>query len=102
MTLDLQREAEKTRKEEEAFYRQQELMIGAEQQRRSMIMNEEKKLADQRTRYIFFFSFNQMTLFLVVLILKFISKLRFPINVQIPMFYSCNKHNMYYMYIQSI
>ena len=54
MTLDLQREAEKTRKEEEAFYRQQELMIGAEQQRRSMIMNEEKKLADQRTRYIFF------------------------------------------------
>ena len=50
MTLDLQREAEKTRKEEEAFYRQQELMIGAEQQRRSMIINEEKKLADQRTR----------------------------------------------------
>jgi len=50
MTLDLQREAENTRKEEEAFYRQQELMIGAEQQRRSMIINEEKKLADQRTR----------------------------------------------------
>eukprot|EP00795_Rhopilema_esculentum_P001525 gene1525-15971_t len=50
MTLDLQKEAEKTRQEEEAFYRQQELMIGAEQQRRSMILNEEKKLADQRTR----------------------------------------------------
>lgn len=50
MTLDVQKEAEKTRQEEEAFYRQQELMINAEQQRRSMIVNEEKHLADQRTR----------------------------------------------------
>ena len=53
MTLDLQKEAEKTRHEEEAFYRQQELMIEAEQQRRSMIVGEETKLADQRTRYVY-------------------------------------------------
>ncbi len=50
MTLDFQKEAEKTRQEEEAFYRQQDLMIGAEQQRRALIANEEQKLADQRAR----------------------------------------------------
>ena len=50
MTVDFQKEAEKTRQGEEAFYRQQELMINAEQMRRSMISNEEQKLSDQRNR----------------------------------------------------